>query len=107
MCPEQLNFLLQDDLDGQDMVDCARSYVGVPYFHCGRNRNGLDCLGLLLVVAHDLDLTTYDEVDYSRQVDAQRFQRELDRFCYRRTHGVRPEPGDILHFRAVGMQEPL
>lgn len=106
MCPEQLPCSPQDDLDGQVLVDTARSYVGVPYFHCGRNRNGLDCLGLLLCVAHDLGLTGYDCVDYSRQVDVVRFQNELDRYCDRRPHGSQPEPGDILLFRAVGTNEP-
>lgn len=36
---------------GADFVRAARELVGVPYRHQGRTRNGLDCLGLVLLAA--------------------------------------------------------
>ena len=45
-----------------EIVRQARSYVGTPYLHQGRTRHGLDCAGLLVVVAHDLGL--YPGVDH-------------------------------------------
>ena len=32
----------------REIVDAARNWVGVPYRHQGRTRNGIDCVGLLL-----------------------------------------------------------
>lgn len=37
------------------IVECARSYVGVPWKHLGRSRKGLDCAGLLIVSVKDAE----------------------------------------------------
>ena len=47
-------------MDKNKIVEIARSYVGVPYLHQGRNRNGLDCIGLVLAVAKDLGMEIDD-----------------------------------------------
>lgn len=39
-----------------DIVACARMRVGKPFAHQGRGEQGLDCLGLLLDIAHELRL---------------------------------------------------
>ena len=87
-------------VSGTDLVNCARSYAGVPYYHCGRDRNGLDCSGLILRVARDLGLTSWDEVDYSHQVDADYMYQNLLRFCDELPQEMwaAAEPGDILWF---------
>ena len=41
---------------GRDVVTAARSWVGVPYRHQGRSRNGVDCIGLAIVVARELGI---------------------------------------------------
>lgn len=64
-----------------DIVSKAREYVGVPYFHAGRDKNGVDCAGLILAVLHDLDLTQWDDVDYTVQVDTERLRNCIKRFC--------------------------
>lgn len=52
---------------GDDIVNAARKYIGVRWLHQGRNRiNGLDCVGLLVVVAQDLGLSNYDFKAYQR-----------------------------------------
>jgi cell wall-associated NlpC family hydrolase len=40
----------------QTVIDQARTYLGVPYRHQGRSRLGLDCVGLVIAVASDLQL---------------------------------------------------
>ena len=57
----------------------ARSYLGVPYFHTGRSRLGLDCGGLLVMVSRDCGFRHHDlPSSYSRRPNP-RFQQLLDR----------------------------
>lgn len=53
----------------QQIVDEARSYLGCRWHHQGRSRAGVDCIGLVIRVAHALGLSTFDIADYSRQPD--------------------------------------
>lgn len=68
-------------MTGYDIVRQARQYLGVPYYHCGRDRNGLDCAGLLIRVAHDLKITEWDELGYSQQIDVNHLNRCISMFC--------------------------
>jgi hypothetical protein len=43
-------------ITGQQVVEAARQYVGVPIVEFGRSREGCDCVGLVLGVARDLAL---------------------------------------------------
>lgn len=61
----------------------ARKWIGVPYLHQGRNRHGVDCIGLLLVTAWALGLTEYDVRGYGRVPDAGFLQAECDRLMVR------------------------
>jgi hypothetical protein len=49
-----------------DLVIRARSYVGTPWKHRGRGREGLDCAGLLIAVASDLGLDHPGKLTYER-----------------------------------------
>lgn len=40
----------------QDFVEAARSYMDVRWHHLGRSREGVDCIGLLLLAAQDCGL---------------------------------------------------
>lgn len=69
----------------KQIVDAARSYLGVPFAHQGRSRLGLDCLGLLVCVARDcnlqrggLNLSRFDETAYGHYPDANYLQQQLD-----------------------------
>lgn len=53
----------------QQIVDEARSYIGCRWHHQGRSRAGVDCVGLVIRVAHALGLSDFDIADYSRQPD--------------------------------------
>lgn len=50
----------------QDVVDEARQWLGVPWRHLGRNRAGIDCVGLGVVVCHRLNIPVVDVAAYSR-----------------------------------------
>lgn len=74
----------------------ARKWLGVPWVHQGRNRHGVDCIGLLLVVCRSLGLSSYDVTGYGRSPNADFMRRECDRLM-NRTHD--PQPGDVLIMR--------
>jgi len=57
----------------QDYVNSARNWLGVRWVHQGRSRNGLDCVGLILVAARDLGLEIPDMPGYRRTPDPQKF----------------------------------
>jgi cell wall-associated NlpC family hydrolase len=79
-----------------DVVATARGYLGVRWQHQGRSRAGLDCLGLVVVVAHQLGLSRADVRDYGRLPGAQRLRDELARHLV----PVREQqPGDVLLLR--------
>lgn len=48
------------------LLAAARTYRGVPFRHLGRNRAGLDCVGLLLIAAADAGMPTDDPGDYDK-----------------------------------------
>jgi hypothetical protein len=52
---------------GADVAATARSFIGTRWEHQGRSRNGVDCLGLVLLVAQQHGLTDFDTRDYARQ----------------------------------------
>lgn len=73
------------------IVACARGWIGTRFHHQGRlkktenHKGGVDCLGLLVGVAAELDLraadglslTSFDKADYPHQPDAARLRERL------------------------------
>ncbi|GER05036.1 hypothetical protein JCM17846_27180 [Iodidimonas nitroreducens] len=50
-----------------DILVTARSALGTPFRHQGRTpQHGFDCVGLILWVAWELDLSRYDQSGYPR-----------------------------------------
>ena len=47
--------------------EIAHGYVGTPFLHMGRSARGLDCVGLLWIVARDLGLRFEDSPYYGRE----------------------------------------
>jgi cell wall-associated NlpC family hydrolase len=79
-----------------DIVATARSYLGVRWHHQGRNRAGLDCIGLVIVVAKDLGLSDYDIDGYGRVPDGKSLRATM---CEQMDLLKRdPLPGDVLLF---------
>lgn len=72
----------------------AREWVGVPYHHQGRVPAGLDCVGLLIVVARELSIIPahFDYTRYGRRPVGQ-LDEALDRHLLPLSG---PEPGAIV-----------
>jgi cell wall-associated NlpC family hydrolase len=69
-------------MHSSDITAAARQYLGVPFAHQGRTRHGLDCLGLLVMVARDLGLgqaAAQDVCDYAHYPDEARLRGGLER----------------------------
>jgi cell wall-associated NlpC family hydrolase len=63
-----------------EVVSEARNWVGVPYRKKGRTASGIDCLGLLVVVARVFNVPHVDHHDYSDWPDPMyRILRELEK----------------------------
>jgi hypothetical protein len=63
------------------VVAAARSYIGTRWHHQGRNRAGLDCVGLIVCVAHDLGVSDFDSRDYGRLPSADALREGLRAHC--------------------------
>ena len=81
-----------------DIVTCARSWVGVRWLHQGRSREGVDCAGLVIEVAHELGLSEFDTADYARQATDESM---LDLCREHLTEVTQSDmrPGDVLVLR--------
>lgn len=82
-----------------EIVTAARSRLGVEFRHQGRNSSGLDCVGLVIVVAHELGLSDFQSTAYPRSPDPDEMRAALEaNLDYVRWDAV--QPGDVLWFRA-------
>lgn len=77
----------------QQIVDEARKWEKTRWHHQGRSRAGVDCIGLVIRVAHALGLSTYDITDYSRQPDPNMMRRLLGEHM---EPVSQPQIGDVL-----------
>ena len=77
------------------IVTEAKTWLGVRFRHQGRSREtGVDCAGLLVVVAQALELSPFDNIGYSRRPNPRVFRQSLlDAGC---TPRAIPEHGDIV-----------
>jgi len=55
------------------IVDTARDFIGLPWRHQGRTQHGLDCAGLLILVALKLGIRHEDKLGYGRDPSNQKF----------------------------------
>ena len=92
----------------EQIVAAARSYVGTRFAHqgrrkaCGKDRGGIDCLGLLIGVAAECrlmhegrPLCDADRRDYGHIPNSQRLQDALNKHLMAKSQ-FRLEPADIL-----------
>lgn len=66
-------------IERKDIVQAARKYLGVRYLHQGRSPAGLDCLGLLVLTAKDLNYKSEDSVDYAKIPDGKILRAGIER----------------------------
>jgi len=79
------------------LVAEARKWKDVPWRHEGRNANGIDCVGLPIMVARGLELFHYDVKGYTRE------PANLDMLKHFRANMfeksiINVEPGDVIIF---------
>lgn len=77
--------------------EAARAYLGVPWRHLGRSREGLDCIGLALLAARDCGLAADDPAPYAREPSSQRLRQELA-LALDEVPVADARPGDVLVF---------
>lgn len=88
-------------INGNDIVDAAKTYIGVRYREQGRNRNGLDCAGLIVCAGVDADAfhphaANTIAKNYSRRPNAEEFTKHMiEAGCTRLRYGDHTH-GDIL-----------
>lgn len=82
----------------EQVIACARSYLGVRWQHQGRSRAGIDCLGLLICVAHDLALTEFDVTGYGVHPNGD-LSAGLHAQCIVQPAGTLPAPGLVAEMR--------
>ena len=47
-----------------NIIESARNWVGVPYTHQGRSKRGIDCIGLILAVGHEVGLLNEHDLEW-------------------------------------------
>ena len=85
--------------NGQDVVAAARRWIGTPFHHMGRNRYGLDCAGLIVVVAAECGLLSEVRLPrYGRVPRPHLLVPTMQRYL-RQVPESEVAPGDVLLFR--------
>lgn len=80
------------------VVTEARGWLGVKWRHQGRTREGVDCVGLVVMVARALGLSDVDRTDYARQA-ADETLREIMREHLLEIPAASAAPGDVVLMR--------
>ena len=62
-------------LSRKDIISKAREFLGVPYKHQGRTRQGCDCGGLIITVMKELGYEIKDMHGYSKTPDGYTLQK--------------------------------
>jgi cell wall-associated NlpC family hydrolase len=86
-------------INRETIQEQARKYLGIPWRHQGRNPDvGIDCAGLVVLIAKDLGLSNYDAVNYHRNPMNDAFIRHFaDNMEKRRI--VDRKMGDVVLFK--------
>jgi len=87
---------------GADIVADARRYLGVRYKVNGRDRDGFDCVGLIVIVGNDFGLNWQrdtPELDPRAGVDWQNVNTELREFGFKEIPLGEQQIGDVMVHR--------
>lgn len=77
------------------IIEEARSYLNVPYKHLGRNRQGIDCAGLIYNVFNSVIGMPDDCLDYNQQYNSTFAFRQISRYG-KRIGRKQAKPGDVV-----------
>ncbi|MBA3588308.1 NlpC/P60 family protein [Methylibium sp.] len=84
----------------EQVVAAARGWRDVPYVHQGRSRAGVDCAGLVIMVAHELGASSFDVADYGRYPSRDRMRELMRSLCSECTG--EPLPGMVAMMQFTG-----
>jgi len=77
--------------------EAARAFVGVPFLHQGRTRNGVDCIGLVIAALTRCGIVYYEEPPtYARRPNGDSLLAPLRQYC---TEADAGEPGTVVAIR--------
>ncbi|SRR5258708_3743074 len=93
-------FKKQNKIAKQQFVDKAREYLGVLVVHAGRNKLGIDCVGLFVCTGRDLGMLDkdYTDVDYSPYVVPERLIESIEKFGKKKAEFETFDLADIVVF---------
>lgn len=77
----------------------ARSMIGTPWVHQGRNEHGVDCVGLCVLALRDSGIEVRDRTDYGQDPDGT-LRAEFIRVMGQPHQDIRPGDMVIVKFRA-------
>ena len=65
-------------MSDHELVEAARKYLGVPFVHRGRSRQGLDCAGLIKLSLEDIGFPVQDYLLYGRTPHNGELERTIE-----------------------------
>jgi len=87
-------------INGEQIVACAREYIGTPWYHTGRLKGiGIDCAGLIYCVLNELGFNVQDSTDYTLDDQFDILMEYVNSQCDQVSFEDVTD-GDILVFRA-------
>jgi cell wall-associated NlpC family hydrolase len=75
------------------VVAAARGWLGTRWQHQGRSREGVDCVGLIVLVRREVFGCSFDVEGYPRIATDETMQETCDQMLVR---VAEPEPGDVV-----------
>lgn len=82
-------------MTGRDVVEKAREFIGCRYRHQGRTREGMDCIGLPVLVRRELGMPALDATAYGTRSTG----TEMLDYCRAHMREISKEdlqPGDLI-----------
>jgi cell wall-associated NlpC family hydrolase len=87
-------------LDRHAILTTLESLIGVPFMHRGRSRFGVDCLGLVMLVAHEHGIALEDVAAYPLATSGEWMREECQRQLVDIPQG-QIAPGDVVQWAEV------
>lgn len=82
----------------EEFIKQVKLYVGVPFRHQGRDKNGIDCVGLIVTPLNNMGFFTYDNKNYKRYGLGGEIHKVMKDYCYEVDNIKALKRGDILLF---------
>ena len=86
-------------MDVERLITSLTRLEGTPFHHQGRNKFGVDCIGMLLMALDDQGIKPYASRDYDHTPEDGLLIKQIEEsgLCYKRDVALR-QRGDILIF---------